>query len=69
MRAKPGQSLFQVCELVSGPDGWEASNPCRFFVMETIFTSDGLRTRICEGRYKTRDEAEASILLRRNRMG
>ena len=56
-----GKSIFQVGELVAGPEGWMATNPQRFFILETVFTSDGPRTRMCEGRYRTREQAEEAL--------
>ena len=55
--------LFQLAHIVSmRPDGSEEPKP--WFVLETRITSDGMRTRICDGRYKTRQGAAASMELK-----
>lgn len=53
-------TLFQVAFMTAGPFGRDASHP--WFICETVLTSDGPRTRICNGRYKT--EAEAWDVLK-----
>jgi hypothetical protein len=50
---------YQIAQLVSGPTGREASHP--WFMMETNLTSDGPRTRLCDGRWKTKEEALADM--------
>lgn len=60
MAMKP---IFQLANIVSlRPDGSEEPKP--WLVLETRITSDGMRTRICDGRYKTRQGAEATIDLK-----
>lgn len=54
-----GKPLFQLAQLVAGPPGADLSRP--WFICETVLTSDGPRTRICNGRWKTREEAHAAL--------
>lgn len=51
------KTILQVAELVAKPE-WD-KRPGRWFLTETVFTSDGPRTRICDGRWLTQEEAEA----------
>lgn len=53
------KSLFQIGQLVEGPPWEDMSRP--WFICETVFTSDGLRTRICNGRWAKREDAEAAL--------
>lgn len=40
----------------------------RFFILETTHTSDGLRTRVCDGRWETQEAAEQEVKDREQRM-
>lgn len=51
---------FWLAELV----GTTGSTTKRFFILETTVTSDGPRTRVCDGRWGTQDEAEAELKVR-----
>jgi hypothetical protein len=53
--------LFTAAELVAGPPEYMKQVTSRFFVQETYMTSDGPRTRVTEGRYKTLEEAQAAV--------
>lgn len=46
--------IFQVGELVAGTPPLPTA---KFFLLETDFTSDGPRTRVCSGRWNTYIEA------------
>jgi hypothetical protein len=39
----------------------------RWFLCEVTFTTDGPRTRVCDGRYESREEAEAAYREREDR--
>lgn len=60
--------IFQIAKCVAGPntDDWQ-SRP--WFITETNFTSDGPRTRICEGRWATEQEARDALLEKKKDMG
>lgn len=47
--------IFNIAEQVSPP----TRRP--FFIVETNFTSDGPRSRICSGRWATQDEAKTAL--------
>jgi hypothetical protein len=49
---------LEVAQLVSI---W-SSKP--FFLVETNITSDGPRTRVCDGRWATQDEAHGELIKR-----
>lgn len=55
--AKRPKSMFQLAQLVSGP-GHETKP---WFIIETNYTSDGPRTRMCGGRWATRVAAQAEL--------
>lgn len=57
--AKSIAPLFRVAKLISGPSGINLSQP--FFIVETTFTSDGMRDRICDGRWATEESARDAI--------
>lgn len=55
-------SFYQIAELVAGSDVQQVLADKRpWFVFETYWASDGPRTRICEGRYATREEAQQAL--------
>lgn len=56
------KSIFQVACLIAAPDEREMHTP--WVVIETYWTSDGPRTRFCNGRWNTQEEAEAERALR-----
>lgn len=43
--------------------------PHPFFITETVLTTDGPRTRICDGRYKTYEEADAELKKKSEQLG
>lgn len=52
------KSVLQVAELVASDEHSHLRND-RFFIVETSFTIDGPRTRICEGRWGSLEAADA----------
>lgn len=50
---------YQIAQIVAGENCLEAKKP--WFVIETNLTSDGPRTRICDGRWGTKEEAFADV--------
>ena len=50
--------IFQIAKLVSGLSV-HMRRP--WFIMETRLTSDGPRTRICDGRWETEEEAQTLL--------
>lgn len=57
--------IFQLAWLESAPRDAQLSN--RWFIVETYWTSDGPRTRVCDGGYLTEDEAKESKRKREER--
>lgn len=55
---------YQVAKIVSPADEPEQSRP--YFLVETIYTSDGPRSRICSGRY-TREEHALRVAEERSK--
>lgn len=54
------KSFFQIAQLVAGPPGDPAwLRP--WFICETVITSDGPRTRICNGRWRTEEQAQRAL--------
>jgi hypothetical protein len=53
------KTIYQVAELIASSD--PILPGLRFFILETRFTSDGMRTRICEGRHATAAKAADAI--------
>lgn len=49
------ESIFQVGKLIEGPEDEDLSRP--WFIVETVLTSDGMRSRICSGRWYTEEAA------------
>jgi hypothetical protein len=58
------KKILQVAVLVDGPEDDSAMNKLPWFLLETTFTTDGLRTRICNGRWGSREEALAELKRR-----
>lgn len=55
---------FHTAYLESSPENLQSK---RWFIIETYWTSDGPRTRVCDGRYETLLEAEEARLKRQER--
>lgn len=53
------KSLLQIAELVAGPPGEDISKP--WFIVETFMSIDGPRTRICDGRWETEEQARLAL--------
>lgn len=51
--------IYQIAMLVKAPDGADISKP--YFVAETTWTLDGPRTRICDGRWATDEQARDAL--------
>jgi hypothetical protein len=43
---------------------YEPVSPTPWLLLELTFTTDGPRTRVCDGRYASREEAEAARTTR-----
>lgn len=50
---------YQLAQLVAGPPGEPSIG--QWFITEVTITSDGYRTRICDGRWPTRERAQAEL--------
>lgn len=48
--------VFQIAELIGG-----TANGRPYFITEMTLTSDGMRTRICDGHYMTMDQAKHAL--------
>lgn len=56
--------IFQIYKCTSSPNNSEVGT---FRILETNMTSDGLRTRIVDGVFKTAEEAELERQAREER--
>jgi hypothetical protein len=52
--------IYAVAKCVSCPDSSIVLNK-PFFILETYLTLDGPRTRMCNGRWGTQEQAEAAL--------
>jgi len=55
-------SIYHLAMLVAEPGAAEISKP--WFVCETTWTLDGPRTRTCDGRWKTAEQAREAMAER-----
>lgn len=53
-----GKQFFRIYQCVSGPG---ASTVGKFVIVETYFTSDGFRSRVCDGMFSSREDADAAL--------
>lgn len=49
-------SLYQVAEMVTWPHG--RMPDAKFWILETVFTVDGPRTRVTDQKFHTKQEAD-----------
>lgn len=54
-----GNQFFRIYQCVSGP---ENSAVGKFVIVETNFTSDGFRSRVCDGMFSSREEADTALV-------
>lgn len=50
------------------PTNWDPEPSKPWFIIETYITSEGVRTRVCSGRWKTESEAKAALIERQKAM-
>lgn len=55
--------VFQIAELIGG-----TANGRPYFITELSMTSDGMRTRICDGHYMTMEQAERALAVKEKLM-
>lgn len=53
------QGFIQICQMVGAPRPADLVKP--WFLVETYFTSEGMRTRVCSGRWATMAEAQTVL--------
>lgn len=59
--------LLQLAQLTDGPPS-EASRG-KWFIVETYLSTNGPRTRLCDGRFNTRAEAQAELDDKEKQLG
>lgn len=58
--------ILQLAQLVVWDDTPRSHAP--WFIIETYLTSEGARTRVCSGRWKTKEEAGSVLIERKKAM-
>lgn len=53
------KGFINIAQIVEAPRGIDLREP--WFMVETYYTSDGPRTRICNGRWATLQQAQTAL--------